>query len=113
MLTPQASGPVAVSLGTNARREPEMRRRLPSALTGGETELPKLDVFPSPAPLTPQIETLASFAAAHPRQAREALASPGDLKPPAALEIKPIQIAAIEIKPLANSEHRQDSEEKQ
>lgn len=113
MLTTRASDMIAVLPITNTRRKQAMRQHSSAALATAGAELPKLDVFPSPAPLTPQDETLASFAAAHPQQAREALATPGDLKPPAALEIKPIQIAAIEIKPLVNPEHRQDLEDKQ
>lgn len=57
--------------------------------------LPKLDVFPTPEPMSPQMQALAAYVEQHPRQAQETLANE-----PTKIVIAPIQIAAIEIKPL-------------
>jgi hypothetical protein len=56
--------------------------------------LPKLDVFPTPQPLSSQEEALVSFAAKAPERERESLIAAQQE------EDAPLSIAAIEIKPL-------------
>jgi hypothetical protein len=63
-------------------------------LSRGVKTLPKLDVFPSPQPLSPEEKALVSFAARAPEPVRQALI---DAQTQADA---PLNIAAIEIQPL-------------
>jgi hypothetical protein len=63
-------------------------------------ELPKLDDFPAPSPLTAEESTLLAFAAQAAPEQKQALTKPApEAKEP--LEVEPIRIAEIEIKPLS------------
>jgi hypothetical protein len=80
----------------------EVLKRAANEETAAERELPKLDVFPTPRPLTPQEEALVAFAQQGSpevkKQVVEAQAHIGD----------PIAIAELEITPLRSGE-KQDS----
>lgn len=70
--------------------------------------LPKLDVFPTPTPLSAEERALVAMAQRDPKQAEQALTMPEE-KPSTPLEIKPLTIAAIEISPL-NAPDKGDKE---
>ena len=71
--------------------EPHLRRK---TLAAKSAPLPKLDVFPTPQPLSPEEQALVNFAARATKSEREALVA-------AQRETDtPLSISAIEIKPL-------------
>jgi hypothetical protein len=73
----------------------ETKPRQRGAVLRAKSEpLPKLDIFPTPQPLSPQEQALADFAARAPKSERESLMA-AQQKTAA-----PLHIAAIEIKPL-------------
>ncbi|GGH16406.1 hypothetical protein [Silvibacterium dinghuense] len=65
--------------------------------------LPKLDVFPTPTPLSPEEQALAAMAQRNPQQAQQAMTMP-EHKPIEPLNVKPVMIAAIRIPPLNPSD---------
>jgi hypothetical protein len=91
----------AIDLGvpTKAAR---VRSHLPVVAAGRaevSEKLPKLDVFPTPQPLTADERRLLTMVAQVPNDQKEALAKPVP-EVTKALEVEPLRIAVIEIKPL-------------
>jgi hypothetical protein len=79
-----------------------VRSHLPAVIAGRaevSEKLPKLDVFPTPQPLTAEERGLLTLVAQVPNDQKQALAKPvpAATKP---LEVEPLRIAVIEIKPL-------------
>jgi len=80
--------------------QPELRPRL--AMADSKTQpLPKLDVFPTPQPLTPEERALVQFVAHAPAAERKALLEEKE-QPDAPLTIAAIKIQPIEMPELGN-----------
>lgn len=90
-----ASRPAARPTPVRRSKASVHRPRLPGkALAAASTRPPKLNIFPSPQPLSPEEQSLVNFAVHAPQSERESLMaaqSEADA---------PLRITAIEIKPL-------------
>src|SRR5258708_16679208 len=90
---PHATAPTGIT-ETGRTHVAFARTRKPHAPVAPTPALPKLDVFPSPQPLTPQEQALVVFVAQAPETERKAVAE-------AQQKIKaPISVAPIHIPPL-------------
>ncbi|HEX8712722.1 MAG TPA: hypothetical protein VF730_12670 [Terracidiphilus sp.] len=84
-------GPITARLKSCPDTKPHPRRVL---LAAKSAPLPKLEIYPTPQPLTPQEEALVNFAAHATQSEREALIAAQRQND------APLSVAAIEIKPL-------------
>lgn len=91
--TPRSNAPAQIA----ATQTGQLRVHLPSRPVNRSRNLPKLEHFPSPAPLTSEERALQALAKYYSNKIPAAMTSPSD-------EIKPIQIAAIQIEPLPDGD---------
>lgn len=118
-LSPPASGPVSAAVpkpvsgpmenGKISARvhRPGRRVNRPAALTAREQPLPKLDVFPTPAPLSPEEQGLVTLATkAPPKVQQQVIAAEQHIA-------DPINIAELTIRPLDQGHQQKSRDERE
>ena len=81
----RSTAPVRVETAHRVRRDHALRKQ----------RLPKQDIFPTPQPLTPEMQALVQFAARAPEKERQALVQ-AKAQMDAPLKIAPLRIAALD-----------------
>ena len=99
--------PVEIRKMSAPGRRVWMRVNRMAALTAREQALPKLDVFPTPAPLSPQEQALVTFATKEPPEVKQQVIA-------AEQHIAdPINIAELTIRPLDQGDQPKSREERE
>jgi hypothetical protein len=93
-IAPHVDSPSEVRTGKRHRQTVRVRQPASTVQTAQTAALPKLDVFPTPQPLTAEERALALVVTQTPLPAREALVESQNL------DAQPVRIAAIHIPPL-------------